>query len=70
LLFYIYSFKSESGDNEAIVVAGDGNKQSKDGTAAECSFYDPRGIAVDEKMHTCFVADFGSSRIRKITFVD
>jgi hypothetical protein len=52
------------------VIAGDGNKQSKDGTATDCSFARPCGIAVDEKTHTCFVADFESSRIRKITFVD
>jgi hypothetical protein len=30
----------------------------------------PNGIAVDEKTHTCFVVDYGSARIRKITFVD
>jgi hypothetical protein len=52
------------------VVAGDGKKQSKDGTATECSFDSPYGIAVDEKTHTCFIAEYGSSRIRKITFVD
>jgi hypothetical protein len=50
------------------VVAGDGKRQSKDGTATDCSFDVPHGIAVDEKIHTCFlVEDF---RIRKITFVD
>jgi hypothetical protein len=70
-IFIIYfAFKLESGDYEAIVVAGDGNKESKDGTATECSFDTPCGIAVDEHTHTCFVAEWGSSRIRKITFVD
>jgi hypothetical protein len=57
-----------SGEYEAIVVAGDGSKQSKDGIATGCSFDSPHGIAVDEKAHTCFVVD--SSRIRKISFVD
>jgi hypothetical protein len=65
-LFYL--FKLESGEYVAIVVAGDGNKQSKDGTATYCSFDQPFGIAVDEKTHTCFVVERGSSRIRKITF--
>jgi hypothetical protein len=60
--------KLDSGEYEAIVVAGDGNKQSIDGTAAECSFASPCGIAVDEKTHLCFVADKDSSRIRKISF--
>jgi hypothetical protein len=36
----------------------------------DCSFALPHGIAVDEKTHTCFVAESDSSRIRKITFVD
>jgi hypothetical protein len=67
---FIHSFKLESGEYAAIVVAGDGNWQSKDGTATECSFNSPFGIAVDEKTHTCFVADWMSSRLRKITFVD
>jgi hypothetical protein len=53
-----------------MVVAGDGKAQSRDGTATDCSFSHPQGIAVDEKTHACFVADSGSSRIRKISFVD
>jgi hypothetical protein len=69
LLLFLFIYV-ESGNYEVIVVAGDGNKQSKDGTATECSFDNPSGIAVDENTHTCFIADFGSSRIRKITFVD
>jgi hypothetical protein len=52
------------------VVAGDGEGKIKDGTATECSFFYPHGIAVDEKTHTCFIAEWGGSRIRKITFVD
>jgi hypothetical protein len=73
VIFYILIFYlscAESGEYEAIVVAGDGDKQSKDGMAKECSFANPCGIAVDEKTHTCFVADSGTSSIRKITFVD
>jgi hypothetical protein len=52
------------------VIAGDGKGKSKDGTPTDCSFGGPRGIVVDETTHTCFVADFYGSRIRKITFVD
>jgi hypothetical protein len=52
------------------VIAGDGNKQSKDGTATDCSFAWPLGLAVYEKTNTCFVAEWVSSRIRKIAFVD
>jgi hypothetical protein len=52
------------------VVAGDGNKKSNDGNATYSSFAWPRGIAVDEKTHTCFVVDRKSSKIRQITFVD
>jgi hypothetical protein len=49
------------------LVAGDGNKRSKDEPAAtDCSFDRPYGIAVDEKTLTCFVAE--RARIRKITF--
>jgi hypothetical protein len=52
------------------VVAGDGKGLSRDGTATDCSFYMPCGIAVDEKTHMCFIAEGGGSRIRKISFVD
>jgi hypothetical protein len=59
--FFIYfSFKLDSGVYEATVIAGDGKKQSKDGTATECSFDDLCGIVVDEKTHTCFIAEYGS----------
>jgi hypothetical protein len=34
--------------------------------ATDCSFALPHGIAVDEKTHTCFIAEYGSSRIKKL----
>jgi hypothetical protein len=70
ILIIFSFFFVERGDYEAIVVAGDDEKDSKDGTVAECSFDSPRGLAVDEKTHTCFVAEYKHSKIRKIAFVD
>jgi hypothetical protein len=51
-------------------VVGNGKAQSRDRTATNCSCSSPCGIAVDEKIHICFVVENESSRIRKILFVD
>ena len=52
------------------VLAGCGEAGRKDGTAAECSFSYPCDMAVDESTHSCYVADWGNSVIRKISFAD
>jgi DNA-binding beta-propeller fold protein YncE len=61
--------KTGSGAYGIVTLAGTGAQGSVDGTASECSFFYPEGIAVDEQTSTCFVADYGNSRIRKISLV-
>ena len=62
----------ESGSQkyEVEVVAGSGRAAREDGRRDECSFNDPRGIAVDEASHSCFVAEYSSQAIRRVSFVD
>ena len=37
---------------------------------AEISMFDfPHGLAVDEDEHSCYVADYWNSAIRKISFI-
>ena len=55
---------------EVTVLAGCGKGGREDGTAAECSFNHPRDMVVDESTHSCYVADWGNSGIRKISFAD
>jgi hypothetical protein len=61
-----------NGECETVVVAGSGKygSESEDGKPTECYLDWLWGIAVDEKTHSCFVSEFGSSRIRQITFID
>jgi hypothetical protein len=70
IYLFLYLFMIGNGEYEAIVVAGSGKGGSWDGTPTECCFDQLEGIAVDEKMHSCFVSEQHTSRIRKITFVD
>ena len=62
----------ESGSQKYKVeaVAGSGRLAREDGRPDECSFHGPRGIAVDEASHSCFVADWSSHAIRRVSFVN
>jgi hypothetical protein len=53
---------------EVAILNGSSKYESCDGAAAVCSFAVPMGIAVEEKSRSCYVADFGSSRIRQVVF--
>jgi len=53
---------------EAVVVAGTGKAESVDGGADSCSFNNPYGIALHEASNTCFISDFNSGTIRKVSF--
>jgi len=53
---------------EAVVLAGTGTAGKLDGRAGECSFNNPLGIAVHEPSNTCFISDFSSHSIRKVSF--
>ena len=52
------------------VVAGSGRAATEDGRPDECSFDEPRGIAVDEASHSCFVAEWNGHAIRRVSFVN
>ena len=49
------------------VLAGSGDRASKDGIGANASFYYPRGLAIDQQTGILFVSDWNSNAIRKIT---
>ena len=49
-------------------LVGSGRADGVDGGPAECCFYHPRGIAVDEESHSCVVVDRGNHAIRKVSF--
>ena len=51
-------------------LAGSGRAAREDGGPDTCSFNNPRGIVVHEESHTCFVADYYSHAIRKVSFVN
>ena len=53
---------------EVAVLAGSGQYGRLDGSADECQFSYPRGMALDESSHSCFVTDTGSRSIRRMTF--
>ena len=59
----------DSGDYEVVTLAGGGKEGIRDERPEECGFHNPVGIAVVESSHTCFVTEFGSNTIRKISFL-
>ena len=63
LLFFLCSDVTYSHQHQAALAGS-----RVDGRADECRFYCSFGMAVDESSHSCFVADYGSHLIRKITF--
>ena len=52
------------------ILAGTGRHKRVDGGPEECCFFSPRGVAVHEESHVCFVADADNHSIRKISFAD
>ena len=63
---------TESGSQDYIVetLAGSGSPGREDGLPEECNFNAPRGIAVHEPSHSCYVADLNKYVIRKVSFVN
>lgn len=61
-------FSSVDGRFIAENLAGSGKEETRDGTAQECAFKRPWGIAVDEASGCCFVAEADGCVIRKISF--
>jgi hypothetical protein len=71
--FYSFSFDDcDSGTQHygVSLLAGSGTSASADGRADECSMTHPRGLVVHEASHSCFVVDYRSHKIRKVTFVN
>ena len=71
MMFRTHHFIPGPESYEVTVLAGREKPGSRDGKAAECSFsYSRGGLAVNESMHSCYVADWGNDAIRKISFAD
>ena len=49
------------------IIAGSGKHGYSGGVGANASFYNPRGITIDQQTGTLFVSDFSNHAIRKIS---
>ena len=53
------------------VLAGNSGRAARvDGTPDECCFSSPRGLAVHEADHSCFIVEAQSHAIRKVSFAN
>ena len=67
-LMLILASGSQKYKVEAVV--GSGRAAREDGRPDECSFHVPAGIAVDEASHSCFIAEYRSHAIRRVSFIE
>ena len=63
-----FNFQPGSQKYKVEALAGCGKAAVVDGGPDECCFSDPRGIAVHEESHSCFVVDRDNHAIRKVSF--
>jgi hypothetical protein len=62
-IFFYLVFMLGNGEYRSVVVVDSAE-------TTECFFDRPWGITVDEKTHSCFISEWRTSRILKITFFD
>ena len=68
-MFFCSRCLSGHGSYESTILAGCGRRDRIDGRAESSMFDFPHGLAVDEDDHSCYVADYWNSAIRKISFI-
>jgi sugar lactone lactonase YvrE len=62
----IYKVTKSQNKYVSTVLAGSGAPERIDGSANECAFHCPQGMALHKPSNSCFVADSGSHTIRRI----
>jgi hypothetical protein len=71
LIYSLFPLPSSSSSLPPIgmvtTYAGTGKRGSRDGSAAEATFYYPMGLAVDERDGSLYVVDAGNGLVRKIS---